>query len=110
MWEQRANRDYAQLLVLSLLLMVAAAISTGSLVFGLLFVGYLLTSLYCCLLFHLKVETDDARRTQLAAAEGTACGPVGGGDGGGGRVGAARGRTRRRRPGGTAPWPGRCGG
>jgi transglutaminase-like putative cysteine protease len=61
-WEQRANRDYAQLLVLSLLLMVAAAISTASLVFGLLLIAYLFLSLYCCLLFHLKVETDEARQ------------------------------------------------
>ncbi|MFT3787952.1 MAG: transglutaminaseTgpA domain-containing protein [Tepidisphaeraceae bacterium] len=60
-YEQRANRDYAQLLVLSLLLMVAAAISTAVLLFGLLFIAYLLLSLYCCLLFHLKVETDHAR-------------------------------------------------
>src|SRR5690348_2918886 len=35
LWEQRANRDYAQLLVLSLLLMVAASINTTSLWFGL---------------------------------------------------------------------------
>jgi transglutaminase-like putative cysteine protease len=62
-WEQRANRDYAQLLVLSLLLMVAAAISTASLLFGFIFVGYLLVVLYCCLLFHLKVETEGAHAT-----------------------------------------------
>jgi transglutaminase-like putative cysteine protease len=61
LWEQRANRDYAQLLVLSLLLMVSAAISTASLGFGILFIAYLLLSLYCCLLFHLKVEADDAK-------------------------------------------------
>ena len=62
LYEQRANRDVAQLIVLSLLLMVAAAISTSSLWFGLLFIGYLFLSLYCCLLFHLKVETDAAKR------------------------------------------------
>src|SRR5688572_814886 len=61
LWEQRANRDYAQLLVLSLLLMVAASINTSSLLFGVLLVVYLFLSLYCCLLFHLKVETDSAR-------------------------------------------------
>ena len=61
LYEQRANRDFGQLLVLSLLLMVAAAISTGSLLFGILMIGYLFLSLYCCLLFHLKVETDAAR-------------------------------------------------
>jgi hypothetical protein len=61
LFEQRGDRDYAQLLVLSLLLMVAAAISTASLLFGLLLVGYLILSLYCCLLFHLKVESQRAR-------------------------------------------------
>jgi hypothetical protein len=60
-WEQRANRDYAQLLILSLLLMVAASINTASLIFGILLVVYLFLSLYCCLLFHLKVESDSAR-------------------------------------------------
>jgi protein-glutamine gamma-glutamyltransferase len=61
LFEQRANRDYAQMLVLSLLLMVAAAISTASLLFGLLFIAYLFVSLYFCLLFHLKVEADRAK-------------------------------------------------
>ena len=62
LFEQRANRDYAQLLVLSLLLMVAAAISTASLLFAVMFVAYLFLSLHCCLLFHLKVEVDHARK------------------------------------------------
>src|SRR4051794_28912459 len=61
LWEQRANRDYAQLLVLSLLLMVAASINTASLLFGILLMVYLFLSLYCCLLFHLKVESDAAK-------------------------------------------------
>lgn len=61
LYEQRLNRDYAQLLVLSLLLMVAASINTASLLFGVLLIAYLFLSLYCCLLFHLKVETDHAR-------------------------------------------------
>jgi hypothetical protein len=61
LFEQRANRDYAQLIVLSLLLMVAASINTASLLFGTIMAAYLVSSLYCCLLFHLKVETDRAR-------------------------------------------------
>jgi hypothetical protein len=69
LFEQRANRDYAQLLILSLLLMVAASISTASLLFGLLFIVYLFLSLYCCLLFHLKVETDYARGAYALAEE-----------------------------------------
>ena len=61
LYEQRANRDYAQLLILSLLLMVAASINTASLLFGIILIAYLFLSLYCCLLFHLKVDTEHAR-------------------------------------------------
>jgi transglutaminase-like putative cysteine protease len=71
LWEQRLNRDYGQLLVLSLLLVVAAAINTNLLAFGLLLVAYLFLSLYCCLLFHLKVETDRARETAQPASVST---------------------------------------
>jgi protein-glutamine gamma-glutamyltransferase len=66
LYEQRSNRDYAQLLVLSLLLM-AAGISTASLFFGVMMVVYLLVSLYCSLLFHLKVEADAARAAAAGA-------------------------------------------
>lgn len=62
LYEQRANRDYAQLIILSLLLMVAAAINTASLLFGVMFIAYLFLSLYVCLLFHLKVESEEARK------------------------------------------------
>lgn len=68
-WEQRANRDYAQLLILSLLLMVAASMNTASMWFGLILVAYLFLSLYCCLLFHLKVETDAAQAAMAVAPE-----------------------------------------
>ncbi len=69
LYEQRLNRDYAQLLVLSLLLMVAASITTASLFFGVLLIAYLFLSLYCCLLFHLKVETDHARSAYALAED-----------------------------------------
>ena len=39
LFELRANRDYAQLLVLSRLLMVAGAISTPSLLFGVMLIA-----------------------------------------------------------------------
>lgn len=61
LFEQRANRDYAQLLVLSLLLMVASIINTSSLMFAIVFIAYMFLALYCCLLFHLKVETEHAK-------------------------------------------------
>src|SRR5256885_534444 len=50
LFEQRANRDYASLLILSLLLVVAAAISTASLLFAMIMIAYLFLALYCCLL------------------------------------------------------------
>ncbi len=67
LYERRSNRDDAQLLVLSLLLMVAAAISTASLLFGVLLIAYLVLSLYACLLFHLKSEADAASTAMSAA-------------------------------------------
>ncbi len=60
LFEARANRDYAQMLILSLLLMVAAAITASSLAFAVLMLVYLVIALYACLLFHLKSETDRA--------------------------------------------------
>jgi transglutaminase-like putative cysteine protease len=69
LYELRANRDYAQLLILSLLLMVAAIISTASLAFALLLSLYLFVALYCCLLFHLKVENDHALAAQTLPAD-----------------------------------------
>ena len=62
LYEVRGNRDFAQLLVLSVLLMVSAIISTASLLFGVIFLAYVLLSPYAALLFHLKVETDHAKR------------------------------------------------
>jgi hypothetical protein len=41
LFEVRGNRDYAQLLVLSVLLVVAAAINSASLVFGLLLITHI---------------------------------------------------------------------
>jgi transglutaminase-like putative cysteine protease len=64
LFEQRANRDYAQLLMLTFLLMVAAAISTARLGFAILFFPHMVLLLYCCLLYHLKVETDRAKAAQ----------------------------------------------
>lgn len=69
LFELRANRDYAQLLILSLLLMAAGAISTPSLAFGVLLIIYLFVSLYVCLLFHLKVENEHALKAQTLPRE-----------------------------------------
>jgi transglutaminase-like putative cysteine protease len=60
LYEARANRDYAQLLILSWLLMVAACIQSTTLIFGIVMALYLVLALYGALLFHLKVEADKA--------------------------------------------------
>jgi protein-glutamine gamma-glutamyltransferase len=69
LFEQRVNRDYASLLILSLLLVVAAAISTASLIFAIIMIVYLFLALYCCLLFHLKSESDKAKAAQTLPPE-----------------------------------------
>ncbi|HEX5242508.1 MAG TPA: transglutaminaseTgpA domain-containing protein, partial [Tepidisphaeraceae bacterium] len=61
LWELRTNRDYVQLLVVGLLLMVSASIGSSSLLYCVFLAVWLLVALYCCLLFHLKVESDRAR-------------------------------------------------
>lgn len=60
LFEWRSNRDIGQALVMSLLLMTAAAINSASLVFGVIFIMYLLLGLYVSLLLHLKAESDRA--------------------------------------------------
>jgi transglutaminase-like putative cysteine protease len=69
LYEHRSNRDYAQVLIMSLLLMVAASILSTGLAFGVLFVAYLVLAFYCCLLFHLKVEIDRATAAQVISPQ-----------------------------------------
>ena len=71
LYEQRGNRDYGQLIVLSLLTMVASAIAGGgaSLLFAGVFLAWVLLSLYTCLLFHLKVSGDNADAPQHPATD-----------------------------------------
>src|SRR5436305_2276637 len=47
-FEQRANRDYGQLIVLSVLLIIAGSISTASLLFAFLLTFYVFLPLYGC--------------------------------------------------------------
>lgn len=54
----KANRDYALLLVLSLLQMIGATAMSVSVVFGMLLVGYCVLSLFTLLLFQLKATSD----------------------------------------------------
>jgi len=61
LWELRGNRDWVFILsLLSPLLMVAGLMNTASIWFGISLAVYLCVWLYCCLLFHLKLEADAA--------------------------------------------------
>jgi len=62
LYSRRDNRAYGQMLVMSLVLMVAGAVNSASFLFGIILILYLFTALYSCLLFHLKVESEHATR------------------------------------------------
>ena len=67
LFETKTNRDYGQILILSLLLILSGAILTASPVFGVILLIYLGLGLYVCLLFHLRCETERAMRRGSAA-------------------------------------------
>ncbi len=58
--EKKTNRDYAQLLILSLLLILSGSILTTSPIFAVFLVIYLGLGLYLSLIFHLQAETQSA--------------------------------------------------
>ncbi len=66
LFEQKTNRDYGQILILSLLIMMSATILTASLLFGLLLVIYVGVGLYASLVFHLRCETQRAVASHAA--------------------------------------------
>ncbi len=69
LFESKNHRDYAQILTLSLLVMVAGSILTSSLFFALLLAGYLLLGLYAILVFHLRFEAQNAIDQTLVPAD-----------------------------------------
>jgi transglutaminase-like putative cysteine protease len=72
LFERKSNRDYAQILTLTLLVMVAGSIvATSSFFFALLLGAYLALGLYAILVFHLRAETERALSTQLSGAVST---------------------------------------
>ncbi len=70
LFETKSNRDWGQLLVLSLLLILSSAILTTSAVFAMILVAYLALGLYLSLVFHLRVETQRAMVQRAAADRG----------------------------------------
>jgi len=60
LFDQKGNRDLAQVMVMSLLLITAAAINSANVIYGVLLIIHLILGLYLSLLLHLKSETDTA--------------------------------------------------
>ncbi|QNN22129.1 DUF3488 domain-containing transglutaminase family protein [Planctomycetales bacterium ZRK34] len=68
LYERKLNRDYAQLIVLSLMQMVCASIISAEIVFGILLALYLVLTLFTLLQFQLKVSYDVALRAAMKQA------------------------------------------
>jgi protein-glutamine gamma-glutamyltransferase len=67
LFEIKTNRDYGQILILSLLLILSGAILTASPLFGVIVLVYLGLGLYVCLIFHLRCETERAMARHAGA-------------------------------------------
>ncbi|MEM1213420.1 MAG: DUF3488 and transglutaminase-like domain-containing protein [Planctomycetota bacterium] len=69
LYMRKSNREYAQLLVLSLLQMAVASVLPGgeSVVYGVLLGVYGLVGLLTVLLMHLKMSADEVEETRAAA-------------------------------------------
>ncbi len=65
LYERKVTRDYAQLLSLSLLLMLIGAVRPGGLVFAAVLLAYALLGLYVLLLFQLYASDERARKARL---------------------------------------------
>lgn len=64
----KENREYAQLLALSLLQMISASVMTMSMLFGILLVVYCVLALFNVLLLQLKITADRVHEANMLAA------------------------------------------
>ena len=63
LFERKENRDYAQLIVLSLLQMICACIISVTVIFGAMLLTYLVLTLFTILLFQIKLSHDEVHKT-----------------------------------------------
>lgn len=66
LYERRHARDYAQLLMLSLVLMIAGCMQSSDLIFGVVLLLYVLLGLYVLLLFQLHSAYERVREARTA--------------------------------------------
>lgn len=70
LYAKKSNREYGEILVLSLMQMIGASVLTVSMIFGILLAAYCVLALFTLLLFHLKATSDlvlDANRIAAPA-------------------------------------------
>ena len=68
LYGRKENREYAQLLALSLMSMISASALSNSMIFGALLIAYCVLGLSTVLLFQLKISSDLVLRQNRAAA------------------------------------------
>ena len=68
LYAHKSNREYAQLLVLSLMQMVGASLLSVSMLYGVMLAVYCVVALITILLFHLKSTSDRVWEANRAAA------------------------------------------
>jgi len=70
LFERKTNRDYVQLIVLSMLLMLAASLRSEALWFAITLAAYLVLACYTTMVFVLKRGLDAAAKARLATESG----------------------------------------
>lgn len=68
LYGRKSNREWGEILVLSLMQMIAASVLSVSFVYGLFLAVYSLVTLFTVLVFHLKVTGDQVAQVQRSGA------------------------------------------
>ncbi|MFG0247807.1 MAG: DUF3488 and DUF4129 domain-containing transglutaminase family protein [Phycisphaeraceae bacterium JB051] len=68
LYAKKTNREYGEILVLSLMQMIGASVLTVSMIFGVLLAAYCVLALFTLLLFHLKATSDLVLEANRVAA------------------------------------------
>lgn len=76
LYMQKSNREYAQLLILSMMLMVGASVLSITILFGIFLFAYCIIALLTVLLFQLKIASDTVYETAIIGAPKRALAPL----------------------------------
>lgn len=68
LYSEKRNREYGQLLVLSLMMMIGASVLSVSMIYGVLLMAYCVVALLALLMFHFKSTSDTVLEANRRAA------------------------------------------